>query len=254
MPTRAQDFDGALLRTSLRLAGLTVILAFLASCGGGGAGSGASPTASPSRSGIGPPSASATATRSIPGPTRSPQRSESPAPASPTTPGESTTPSSPATSSAPADSSSTDGTTPAWLWWLLGGLAVAACVAVPLLVRSRRRGAWNADLAAAEGEVAWFSRVLVPELRQGESTEHVRGGWTVAEARVAAVEDRLTALEASAPDDVGRTRARALRDAVRSARNRIRDVGEGDAVAPSREWDQVAATLEAALAGRVGTR
>ena len=165
-----------------------------------------------------------------------------------TTPGESITPSSPGTTSAPAESSSAEGTAPAWLWWLLGGLAVAACVAVPLLLRSRRRRAWTADLAAAEAEVAWFSRVLVPELRQGGSAEHVRGGWAVADGRVAAVEDSLTALEASAAGDAGRARARALRDAVRSARNRIRDLAVADAAAPSIEWDHVTATLEAALA------
>jgi len=133
------------------------------------------------------------------------------------------------------------------VWWLLAALVVAACVGVPLVVRARRHGAWDRDLAAAEAEVAWFSRVLVPELRQGATAEHARGGWTVAEARVVAVEDRLTALLASAPDDVRRVRARMLRDAVRSAGDRIRGLGSADGVATLLEFDQVAVTLEAAL-------
>ena len=54
-----------------------------------------------------------------------------------------------------------------------------------------------ADLAAAEDEVAWFARVLIPELRQSGSAEQVAGGWAVGSSRVSAVEDRLTALEAS---------------------------------------------------------
>lgn len=119
-------------------------------------------------------------------------------------------------------------------------------MAIPLLVRARRRGAWNTDLAAAEAEVAWFARVLIPELRQGETPDGVRGGWRVAESRVTAVEDSLTALEASAPDDASGARARTLRDAVRSASHSVRDLA--DAAAPSVEWDAVAATLEAALA------
>jgi hypothetical protein len=125
---------------------------------------------------------------------------------------------------------------------------VAAGVGIPLLVRSRRRGAWDDELAAAEAEVAWFARVLVPELRQGDSAAHVRGGWAVAEPRVVAAEDQLTALEASAADEARRTRARTLRDAVRSAGDRLRGLGEADGVGALLELDQVAGTLETALA------
>jgi hypothetical protein len=53
--------------------------------------------------------------------------------------------------------------------------------------------------------VAWFARVLVPELCQSGSLDQVEGGWTVGANRISAVEDRLTALEGSAPDDASRT-------------------------------------------------
>jgi hypothetical protein len=105
-----------------------------------------------------------------------------------------------------------------------------------------------ADLAAAEEEVAWFARVLIPELRQPGSAEQVAGGWAVGSSRVSAVEDRLTALEASAPDDAGRTRARTLRDAVRGSRARMQElVGSGASDTLPQDLDAVATELEAAL-------
>jgi len=134
------------------------------------------------------------------------------------------------------------------LWWLLAAVIVAVAAAVPLLLRVRRRRAWRADLATAEGEVAWFARVLVPELRLAESLDQAAGGWTVGSSQVSALEDRLTALEATAPDDAGRTRARTLRDAVRTARTRLHGLltaGQGDT--PQRDLDAVAAELERAL-------
>jgi hypothetical protein len=121
-------------------------------------------------------------------------------------------------------------------------------VAVPLLARARRRRAWTADLAATEDEVAWFARALIPELRQPGSAEQVAGGWVVGSSRVAAVEDRLTALEASAPDDAGRTHARTLRDAVRGSRARMQEVvGSGASDTLPQDLDAVATELEAAL-------
>lgn len=64
---------------------------------------------------------------------------------------------------------------PSWLWWLLAAVVLAVVVAVPLIIRARRRGAWRADLASAEDEMAWFARVLVAELRQmGSLAEAMR--------------------------------------------------------------------------------
>jgi hypothetical protein len=142
-----------------------------------------------------------------------------------------------------------------WFWWALAGLLLAAAVATPLLVRAHRRRVWRADFVAAEQEVAWFARVLIPELGQSGSLDQVEGGWNVEANRMAVVEDRLTGLEASAPDDATRTGTRILRDAVRVSRGRVEELLQsGDQEAISSTLNEVAAGLEAALgsAGRAG--
>ncbi|HEY9336723.1 MAG TPA: hypothetical protein VIQ79_19955, partial [Kribbella sp.] len=147
-------------------------------------------------------------------------------------------------------SSSESSGPPSWLWWVLAAVVVLALViGVLLLVRSRRRAKfWRDDLASAEGEVAWFARSLIPELRRLGSPAEVAGGWNIAASRITAVEDKLTALEPSAPDDAAQNRARSLRDAVRTARGRI----DGLLTSPgpvlvSQGLDAVAADLEQAL-------
>lgn len=167
------------------------------------------------------------------------------------------TPTAPGSSAAPSPSTTTQQPTagaeaqtsgaPAWLWWLLGALAVGAIIAVPLLSR-RRRQAWEAELAAAEDEVIWLARDLVPQLRLASSADQVRGGWAVSADRVTAAEDRLTALEATARSDQDGTRARTLRDVVRASRGRINAVASGAVADFPVELGRVAADLEAALA------
>jgi hypothetical protein len=97
--------------------------------------------------------------------------------------------------------------------------------------------------------------VLVPELGQSGSLDQVEGGWSVEANRIAAVEDQLTGLEASAPDDATRTGTRTLRDAVRVSRGRVEELLQsGDPEAISSTLNEVAAGLEAALgsSGRAG--
>ena len=232
--TRRTGSDGALLlQLVLRAFGLAVVVLLLGSCAE--AGSGDRPTTTPSRL----QSARPSPTAALPSATRSLEREESrSAPAlSPTA--------SPAVQPSSAESSGA----PSWLWWVLAAMALAVAVAVPLLVRGRRRRAWRADLASAEEEVAWLARVLLPELRRMPSLAEVAGGWNVAASRVVAVEDRLTALETSAPDDAARTRTRVLRDALRTARVHMQQLLEsGSRDTMSRGLDAVAAELEAALA------
>jgi hypothetical protein len=155
---------------------------------------------------------------------------------------------SPTTSPSVAPTSTETDGAPSWLWWVLGALVLALAVGIPLLVRSRHRQAWRDDLASAEDEVAWFARVLIPQLRQQPSFAEVAGGWNVAETRVIAVEDRLTALEPSAPDEAAVTRVRTLRDAVRTARTDIQTLlASGQPGATPQDLDAVATHLEQAL-------
>ena len=135
----------------------------------------------------------------------------------------STAATSPGTTDEPAEGEADEDSedVPAWVWWLLAALALALAVGIPLLVRSRRSKAWSADLAGAEQEVVWLVRELLPSLQRTGSREQAVGGWAVASDRVLALDDRLTSLEATAPNDAGRERARTVRDAVRVARGRM---------------------------------
>lgn len=145
----------------------------------------------------------------------------------------------------PVDESA--GGIPPWLLWVVLA-AVAAGLGAYLVVRARRRRAWDADASAAELEVAWFARELLPQLQQARTTEALEGGWEVSAARVGAVEDRLTGLEAAAPDETRRTEAGGLRDAVRAARADVESLIASDD--PQGAPYQLAATsarLQAAL-------
>jgi hypothetical protein len=259
MTTRQGHFPGNRLRLAscAALVGLVALLA--TSCNGDG--SVARPTGSPSRTAAAPTSAgdepapTSDAEEPAPAPTRT-ERPPRPTPTAadepPATEEEQAEPTSAAPTPTPASTTSASGESetsgvPTWLWWVLGALALIAIIAVPLLVR-RRRQAWEADFSAAAQEVIWLARDLVPQLRLATSADQVRGGWAVSADRVAALEDRLTALEATARNEESRPRARILRDAVRASRARIQAVANGTTVDIPGELGQVASDLEAGLA------
>ena len=148
-----------------------------------------------------------------------------------------------------AAASDEDEDPPAWFWWVLAGLGVlGATLAVILVPRARRRSRWDTELAAQQDEVAWFARELVPGLQHAGSPDAVAGGWQVASARVARVEDQLTGLESTAPDEARGSRARSLRDAVRTARQGIEDlVVSRDPAALHRDLAAIQTQLQAAL-------
>lgn len=151
-------------------------------------------------------------------PTQSPLESASSS--EPTEPAASS--SAPAADGADAAEPEEDQGLPSWWWWVLAGLGLlGATLAVILVPRARRRGSWDTVLAVQQEEVAWFARELLPGLQQAVSPDAVAGGWQVAAARVTRAEDQLTGLESTAPDDARRSRARSLRDAVRTARQDI---------------------------------
>jgi hypothetical protein len=107
------------------------------------------------------------------------------------------------------------------VWVALAVLAVAATVGTWLLMRTRRRRTWLTRLQATRAEVEWFARELMPQLRQSGSVDRVAGGWQVADPRITAAEDQLTVLESSAHSPEDAASARQLRDAVRSAREKM---------------------------------
>ncbi|MFL6163474.1 MAG: hypothetical protein ACJ74U_14750 [Jatrophihabitantaceae bacterium] len=116
----------------------------------------------------------------------------------------------------------TDSSTPAWVWWLLAALVLAAVITTVLVLRGRhRKQAWREKFGTTTAEVAWFARVLIPRLEQAPTAQQIAGGWRIEANRVVSVEDDLTTLEATALDQGSRGQAATLRDAVRSARSRL---------------------------------
>ena len=160
---------------------------------------------------------------------------------------------SPAPSLSSSPSAADEGTAedqavPTAAWVALAALAVAATVGTWLLMRARRRRSWLTRLKAARAEVEWFAGDLIPQLRASGSVDQVAGGWRVAMPRVAAAEDQLTVLESSAPGPEDAARARRLRDAVRSASERMETLsGPGRHDEWTLDLDDVAALLVAAL-------
>ena len=167
-------------------------------------------------------------------------------PATPT-PEPSPTPSATVSALEPTDEAADTGI-PSWVWWLLAAAALAALVAGVLVPRSRRRAAWTADLTAAEAEAGWFARELLPQLQRTSTSDALAGGWQVAAGRVTSLEDRLTGLESSAPDDTQASRPRQLRDAVRAARSGVeRLIAAGDMGSSAAQLGSIAAQLAASL-------
>ena len=115
------------------------------------------------------------------------------------------------------------------------------------VVRARRRR-WRERLEAAETEVGWLARELLPQLRDTGSLERVAGGWQVGLPRVTALEDELTVLESSTKKVEDAARARTLRDAVRSAHARVDSlVAGGGQDIWALDLDEIVALLESAL-------
>jgi hypothetical protein len=165
-----------------------------------------------------------------PEPSSRPDRSESPE-RSPSVPDPTSAATPPVTeaavgtesvAAAPADDSGASGSrSVAWWWWLLAAVAVAVAAGIVLYRRSSRRRAWARDLGAAEGEVGWMARELLPGLARSGSIEAASGAWAISRDRVHALEASLTELQASSHDDVGELRARFLLDAVHRTGTRV---------------------------------
>ena len=97
--------------------------------------------------------------------------------------------------------------------------------------------------------MAWFARVLIRELAQIPTADGAAGVWAAESGRVSGLTDRLTTVEATAPDDRGRARARILNDAVLRSQIRVDSLlAWGTDPRPAVELQSVAGDLEAVLA------
>jgi hypothetical protein len=134
-------------------------------------------------------------------PTQTPTRTAIALPTQTSTPRPAPTPTStPVPVSTPAEAAASSSSSSAWLWWLLGLLVALAAVAlVVLLVRGRRRKAWDTQLAGAVAESAWLARELLPAALSAENAAARRNLWTAYRPRVGALENGLSALAVSAP-------------------------------------------------------
>jgi hypothetical protein len=135
------------------------------------------------------------------------------------------------------------------VWWLIGAVVLAAAVTTVVLLRRRsKKQAWAERFGATKGQVAWFARELIPQLGRAPTAAQMAGGWRIEAERIVSIEDQLTTLEATGVDDVGRGRARTLRDAVRASRTRLAGLdGTADTVAATDLLRSAAAELETAL-------
>ena len=156
----------------------------------------------------------------------------------------------PAQTEAVTPASSDSSSTAAWLWWLIGAIVLAVVIVTVFLIRRNgRKQSWADELSSSEAEVAWFARELIPQLSQAPSVQQIAGGWRISSGRVVAAEDRLTSLESTAPNELGRGQARTLRDAVRDARARLDSLAVvGDVGTAMSQLQAAAGELEAALA------
>ena len=257
----------------------------LAACGGSGAGS---PTRTPTLSTLPSPTASVTASRTTTAEPPTSDRTETAQPPAQTTtsdstqtavppPGQtstrtevvtrtetqtattqpttqSTTESAPVANESaapvPAAADDTSSSTPAWVWWLLGLILLGAVIATALVLHRRnQKRAWAGRFAAAQGEVVWLARDAVPRMAQAPTPAQMAGGWRIEGPRVAALQDALTTLEATALDDPDRSRATTLRDAVRTSSMQLSALDTIDNPAAAMGLLQSAAAgLETALA------
>ncbi|MGX7680319.1 hypothetical protein ACSMXN_15610 [Jatrophihabitans sp. DSM 45814] len=149
-----------------------------------------------------------------------------------------------------AENTSSSGGVPSWVWWLIGALVLIGAGLIAFLLRHRsRQKAWREKFGAATTDAAWFSRTLIPQLERAPTTDQIIGGWRMESARIVAAEDRLTGLASATKDQTDASRALLLRDAIRSARDRLDNLDAStDALTAGALLQSAAADVETALA------
>ena len=229
------------------LAGLVLVLVLgLSSCGAGdGDDSATRPTTE--RSGTRPdPSVTATApTRPTRTSTATPTPTSAERPSSPTAP--------PATSAAGTPAAAESQGLGAVGWTLLI-LLVVALAAGWLILRSRRRSAWNRKAAALEADTRATTSTQLPAVLTAETAGERALSWPPLRAALSDLVRRWELLAERAPDDRSRTRSGQVRGLLQELVAAVD--AENQALATGRDWrllrprvDQAGRALSAVLAG-----
>lgn len=120
------------------------------------------------------------------------------------------------------DAEDADGSS-GWLWLLLLlGLLAAAAGTVVALRRRRDRAAWSEAVAEPVRDAQWLRDSLVPTMLT-QSPDGRAGTWAIGRPRVLTLEQRLTGLEAEAPDAETWGRVVTLTAAVQALRRVLDD-------------------------------
>ena len=229
------------------LAGLVLVLVLgLSSCGAGdGDDSATRPTTE--RSGTRPdPSVTATApTRPTRTSTATPTPTSAERPSSPTAP--------PATSAAGTPAAAESQGLGAVGWTLLI-LLVVALAAGWLILRSRRKSAWNRKAAALEADTRATTSTQLPAVLTAETAGERALSWPPLRAALSDLVRRWELLAERAPDDRSRTRSGQVRSLLQELVATVD--AENQALATGRDWrllrprvDQAGRALSAVLAG-----
>ena len=252
------------------LAGLVLGLVLgLSGCGaGGGSDSATRPTTE--RSGTRPePSGTESPSETSTEPTRPPRTSaDTPASTRPPTSAErpdspTTTPATSAEALAPTSAPETSAAgTPAAaeseglgaVGWTLLILLVVALAAGWLLLRSRKRSAWDAQAAALEADTRTATGTQLPPVLTADEAGQRALSWPPLRAELVELMRRWDLLAERAPDDQRRNRTRQVRSLLQELVAAVD--AENEALATGRDWrllrprvDQAEQALSAVLAG-----
>ena len=272
--TRDRRVEPAIRRrrstTPWLLAGLVLSLVLgLTGCGAGG-GSDSATRPSTERSGTRPaPSGTESPSETTTEPTR-PPRTSADTPTSDRTPTSAERPSSPTTTPATSAEAQaptsartpSDAGTPAAagseglgaLGWTLLILLVVALTGGWLLLRSRRRSAWDAQAAALEADIGTATGTQLPPVLTAEDAGQRALSWPPLRATLVDLMRRWDLLAERAPDDQRRNRTGQVRKLLQELVAAVD--AENQALATGLDWrllrprvDQAQRVLSAVLAG-----
>jgi len=138
--------------------------------------------------------------------------------------------------------------------WMLLILLVVALAAGWLILRSRRKAAWDTKAAALEAETRTTTSTQLPSVLTAETAGQRALSWPPLRAALSDLIGRWDLLAERAPDDRRRSRCGQIRSLIQELLAAVD--AENQAVAAERDWrllrprvDQAGQTLSAVLAG-----